>query len=245
VIGIIKCEIRFSNNIVKDSRGDILLQFLDELPWSPPFLDHHPEIEPKLSDLYSDFPESASYLKESHLRTIYHASSDTWGIITEAALDTLDIRFSNPITERLKQTSEAIVNEFMRIASDRTYSSTLTLDFKVIQILDKEYNLPVYVGEVLHQGSMRSAMKEQKLEFAIGVISLAIAIILLYITSPLAGSLFKAITSIEWSSWLSNNAIQLSTATLAVALVSFLKIILYAIDLRKIKPIRWRLAQPV
>src|ERR1044071_9143620 len=102
MIGIIKCELIFSSVTDKDSRGDIILQVLEELPWQPPLLDSHPEVDRKLKDLYSVFPESSSYLKETHLKTLYHAATDTWLIITEAALGTLDIRLSNPIAERLK-----------------------------------------------------------------------------------------------------------------------------------------------
>ncbi|MGD1018060.1 MAG: phage holin family protein [Verrucomicrobiia bacterium] len=216
---------------------------MKDLPWSPPFLDHHEEVSPHLQEVFDAFPSKGSYLNEANLKTIYIPTSESWGVITEPTVGgALDIRLTNKITENLKQACDEVVAGLIDVASRRRNRSTFKLQFRAIQILGSESDTPIYIGEAVEDHLLKTALREQKLEALIGAVAFGFALVFLWLSSPSADWLLSFLRSPQWSNWVANIIGQFSVAALVISFVSLLKIILYALDLRKRRPIRWRLS---
>jgi hypothetical protein len=160
--GVIKCELVFNQERRQDARTTVILRFLKELPWSPPFLDHHEEISPRLQEVFEAFPSKESYLNEANLKTIYIPTSESWGAITEATVGgSLDIRLTNKITENLKQACDEIVAGLINAASLRKNRSIFRLRFRAIQILGSESDFPIYIGEAVEDHLLNGAPRAE------------------------------------------------------------------------------------
>jgi hypothetical protein len=242
---IIKCEFIFKDSLREEQRASKIVKFLKELPWNSPLLDHHENVAHRLQQLYEEFPTIKNYLEETHLKTIYVSASETWGVISETTIGTsVDIRLVNKIGEYLKQACEEVVSGLARVASLKNNKSDFKLNFRSIQILDKESDIPIYIGEPNLGKPFLLALKQQKLETVIGIASLFIALIALYLSSPTADKLYQIFSTQEWANWAKNSIFQISIVTLATGFISFFKIAIYAFDVRRIRPIFWRLSQP-
>ncbi len=242
---VIKCEFIFKGGLRERQRAVRINKFLEHLPWNSPLLSHHEDVAPKLEQVLQEFPSIRNYLDSTTLNSIYLPASETWGIITEATIGAIiDIRLTNKLAEHLKQACEDVVLTLVRAASLRSNRSEFKISFRIIHILEKESDAPVYIGEPVIQRPVRFALRNQKLEKIIGITSSFIAITSLFLSSPIAETVYRHIESQEWASWVDNFLLQISVATLATAFISFLKITLYAFDIRREQPIYWRLSRP-
>ena len=243
---VVKCDFHFKTNLPQDRKTKLILRFVESLPWTTPFLDHHEAIAPKVKALLDEFPNHRSYLEDSILRTIYLPSCETLGIITESTIgETLDIRLADAQVEKLKQACEIITSGFLQLAATRKYRMAFSIRFRGVQLLERDSESPVYLGGVVQRNPIKAAFHEQKLESAIAVLSFVLSIILLFFSSPAGHGSSGFSLSEDWSNWVYSIASKLSVAFLVTALVSILKIVLHALDLRKAYPIQWRLPEHI
>lgn len=221
-----------------DSDTNAVLDVIHAIRFTSPLADHHEEIAKRRSALLSEFYWDRALLEWTCLQMIYHAATDTWGLITEASLDTLDIRLANPVAERLKSACSAVVHEIQRIAALPSTRDLLEVRFIVVHLFEGTSDVPVYVGQVLRRSSVRQAINEQRLEAVLAVVLLSASMILFYLTSPLSlGSGLRL--GPLWAEWFHENASSLFTATLAAGALSLTKVILHWFDVRRASPVRW------
>ena len=227
-----------AHGLTHSDRADLVLKFVNDLPMSPPLDDHHPEVAKRRAALLSELPPNErAYVEETDLRTIHHASSGTWGVVSEASIGTLDMRLSNPVSERLKQACEALVMD-----CERTRPPALKLRFGVIQLLEGATEIPVYLGEALAHRRLRQAARDQKFEILLSASMLSLSLLLFYLTSPLSLGLSLVPGGPLWIQWFHINASSLATGVFAAGLVSGIKVALHWLDLRRHAAIRWTIA---
>ena len=227
--------IRVKTNVADERLDDILKKkgWLPRITNSDLFENKRKEI---LATVHQDDIE---IVRETILPyVILDDPTKTWGIVNRPVENLVTFRLKNPIPDRLKTAAERLVYDLQSISSeDKDLSFELV---SKIEVLEPGGYLHAFSGSVLPKNRFQLAIKRRQSESIVGFASFLAAAVLLVLTMPpLQEKFFTMAVNGAWGPWYLGLFERLATSALVTATVSWLNVMLYWFDLRRLAVIVW------
>lgn len=205
---------------------------LVELGWWPTLSQDHEEVKVRAEEILAHVSRPDHALAaQTLLFTIYDAESRTWGIVSNPTHGQLTFRLKNSSSERLKYSCERLVGQLQ----------TTFLFSPKIEILEPNSEDHAFHGSILEPRRLVHAIRERKREALVGLFALALAVLLLSITSPIVSDYVFHDTLPQWRTWIAGNLERFTTAAMVAVTLLWFEVGMHWVDLRRRPVIRWEL----
>lgn len=230
---IIKCE----SNIDVDG----LDAFLSSKNLWSSLPQDHPEVLKKRQEILDTIaPEDLPLVENTLLYTIYHEGTKTWGIVNRPSKHSITFRLKNPVAIKLQSACQKLVSDLQ--ASGGVHGSGTHMKFTFsapIDVLEPGKDDHAYFGEVMPQQRLQMVVQKRRTEALVGICAALVGIALLVLSMPPIVDMLLASLGPVWLAWTRGLLERLSSSAFVTAIVSWLNIVFFWLDVRRQPAIRW------
>lgn len=222
---------------------DVLEAFLSTNNLWPALPQDHPEVLKKREDLLNTIaPEDRPLAENTLLYTIYHDGTKTWGIVNRPSKHSYTFRLKNPVALKLQSACQKLVSDLQAPGGKYSGNGQASFAFTApIDVLEPGKDDHAYFGEVIPQQRLQMVVQKRRTEAMVGTWAAVVGIIMLILTIPPAVELILLWLGPVWMPWVRGLLERLSSSAFVTAIVSWLNILFFWLNIRRQPAIRWSL----
>jgi hypothetical protein len=222
---------------------DVLEAFLSTKNLWPALPQDHPEVQRRRQELLDTIaPEDRALAESTLLYTIYHDGTKTWGIINRPSKHSYTFRLKNPVAIKLQSACQKLVADMQTAGGTYGTDGHSLFTFTApIDVLEPGKDDHAYFGEVMPQQRLQMVVQKRRTEAMVGICAAAVGVIMLLLTIPPVGNQLLALLGPNWMPWVRGLLERLSSSAFVTAIVSWLNIFFFWLDIRRRPAIRWSL----
>lgn len=229
-------------SLVVNLERDELKTWLTKHSWLPNIAQDDEEAKKHKEEIIASLPnEKQDYARRTCEFIIVHGSTDSWGMVSRLAKNTITIRLKNTVPAKLKRACERFVECVHTTASEDFY-----FESNEIEVLEPSQDLHAFHGRILPAKCDRwtLAKRERADEYFVFKAGMSSACILLALTSPPVKNMMIEMWkhNTQWLNWSFGILERLATTVFVSGAFSYMAVRMRWLRLKRYRVVIWSLS---